>query len=227
MKLFLHMPKCAGTSLKEKLHQEFGKQLELDYDSYFLTPQFKRSKKILSALKSSKYFDADKVVFGHFFPVKYIGDTIPVTHKLVTILRDPISRLISHYKFWKLYEKSADVYVWKKMKSENWSLSDFIMCDEMRNLYSQYLTQCPLSYFSYIGVYENLNESVRKCLAEIGAENPSDYHVPHMNKTGKVETEELSPAFLKQARDWHQDDYLIYNYAVHKFHKDAHIGPQK
>ena len=211
------MPKCAGWSLREKLRDELCEQLELDYDSYFKIPQKERSEKILSALKHPKYLNANKVVYGHFFPVKYIGDAIPCNHKLVTILRDPINRLISHYKFWRL-NTFDDSYLWEKMTSENWTLSDFIMSDEMRNFYSQYFVHCPVGYFSYIGIYENLDESIHKCFMEIGLEGMSDYCAPHTNKTGKLKTEDLSPAFLKQARNWHSDDYLIYDYAVRKFH---------
>ena len=221
MRLFLHIPKCAGTSIKEILENQCSNNLSLDYDSYFRLPKPERAKKILHSLENPTAVDDSHVVYGHFFPVKYIGDRKPINLTLVTILRDPLSRLISHYEFWNNRDFS-DHYLWRKMKENSWTLSQFIMSDEMRNFYSQYFSQCPLQLFSYIGIYENLIESTNECLTALRL-NGNLVSIPHSNKTPNKLFENLSHNFLKEAQDFHSDDYLIYNYALKKF--NPHIKP--
>lgn len=216
MRLFLHMPKCAGTSIKRMLETEIIEQVAFDYDSYFKIPESERSEKIRQSLDSPIKCIGKEIVYGHFFPVKYIGNTKPANLRLVTILRDPIERLISHYNFWNSGIFS-DHYLWAKMKRENWKLKDFIMREEMRNFYSQYLTQIPLQFFSYIGIYENLTESVEMCLSTLGLKLRNTIP-PHLNKTEFNQKSELTNDFIEEAKKFHFHDYVIYDYALSNYH---------
>jgi hypothetical protein len=221
MRLFLHMPKCAGTSIKRILETLKSEKIFFDYESFFKIPKSKRSEKILNSFNNPTRINENEIVFGHFFPIKYIGDKIPINFKLVTILRDPIERLISHYYYWNKGDFSHH-YLWRKMRQNNWTLSQFIMCSEIQNLYDQYFCQCPLQFFSYIGIYENLVESTQKCLSSIGLSgNFTD--IPHYNITSNKLSLELSDSFIKEAQDFHALDYLIYKYAIKKFH--SHFKP--
>ena len=65
-----------------------------------------------------------KFTFGHFFPIKYFGSYGKEKDVfLTTFLRDPISRLASHYSFWSNSGKAH--YLQKKMTMENWSFEEF------------------------------------------------------------------------------------------------------
>lgn len=216
MRLFLHMPKCAGTSIKKLLEIHCHNEIIFDYDSFFKIPKSKRSLKILNSFNNPTSVNGNEIIFGHFFPIKYIGEKSPINLKLVTILRDPLERLISHYYYWNKGDFS-DHYLWRKMKQNKWTLPQFIMNCEMQNLYDQYFCQCPLQFFSYIGIYENLVESTQKCLSTIGLSgNFTD--IPHYNKTSSKLSTKLSDSFIKEAQDFHSLDYLIYKYAIKKFH---------
>ena len=217
VQLFLHMPKCAGSSVKVLLQELLGPKLELDYDSYFSLPKEKRSDVLLKCLKKPSFVSNDKIIYGHFFPIKYIGDSVLSNLKLVTILRDPISRLISHYNFWNSNDFS-DHYLWRKMISEKWTLEEFIMSNEMKNFYSQYLSLCPIQLFSYIGIFENLEESVQKCFLSLGIGKNHTITLPHINSSNKLNYSEISDKFLNEAKSFHAEDYIIYNYARQKFH---------
>lgn len=215
---FLHIPKCAGTSIRELLKLNYANEVIFDDESFFRIPKHKRTHELLNSLNYPKSVNENNFVFGHFFPIKYIYDQNSSELKLVTILRDPLERLKSHYFYWNNGDFS-DHYLWRKMQENKWTLSQFIMSDEMRNFYDQYLCQCPLQFFSYIGIYENLIESTRNCLLNIGLSG--DFaDLPWLNKTSNKLPRELSESFIREAQDFHAQDYLIYNYAIKKFHSD-------
>lgn len=219
MRLFLHMPKCAGTSIRSILEALAPNDLVIDYQSYFSSPRPERSEKILRALLEPLDLGPEKFVYGHFFPVKYLGVQAAHASTLVTIIREPIDRLISHYYYWNAGDFSAH-WIWRKMKEEEWSLERFILSDEMRNFYSQYLAHTSLGQFAYIGVYENLTESVHRCLRELGlAMNSSE--LPHLNARTSPRTSGIGAHFLEQARAFHSEDYIIYRYALERWH--SHI----
>ena len=56
---------------------------------------------------------------------------------LVTVLRDALERLASHYSYWKSVELPGH-FLWKWMIAEDWTFAEFAMSNEMRNFYSQY-----------------------------------------------------------------------------------------
>jgi hypothetical protein len=86
-KLFLHIPKCAGSSVLAMLIEAIPDHLEKDYDSFFRIPRPQRNQVLLNSLLSPTEIPTDKVVYGHFFPVKYIGTAKHRDFRLVTILR--------------------------------------------------------------------------------------------------------------------------------------------
>lgn len=224
VRLFVHMPKCAGTSVKQVLEADMAERGEsarliFDYDSYIKIPGSQRVDRILKDLDDPVEVPDDALVYGHFFPVKYIGAQRLDDLRLVTILRDPLDRLISHYHFWKSGDFS-DHYLWRKMKDSEWTLEDFILCDEMRNFYSQYFSQVPLQFFSYIGIYEDLDRSVASCLSALGIDTDT-VSTPHLNVTGLTQSNELSDRIVALARELHSQDYLIYEYARLRFHSGA------
>ena len=79
MRLFLHMPKCAGSSIKKLLELNNKDLLILDYESFFTEPKTERDKKILQCLEQPEILNTEKIVYGHFFPVKYIGKAVHPT----------------------------------------------------------------------------------------------------------------------------------------------------
>lgn len=215
MKLFLHMPKCAGTSVLNILENKFEDNIIKDYDSFFKIPQEKRNEKIKESIELKNNVPEDKIVYGHFFPVKYLANYQEKTI-LVTILREPIERLKSHYKFWNL-DDFSEHYLWRKMKEKNWTFEEFALCSEMQNFYSQYFTGIKLSDFTFIGIYENLDYSIEKCLLELDVK--FDKKIPHLNVTENNKSINLDIELIEKIKKFHSKDYEIYEYAANKFHK--------
>lgn len=217
MKLFVHMPKCAGTSILNLLEQNTTNRLIKDYDSYFKIPINLRDQKINENFKSDLILPNEKIVYGHFFPIKYLANST-VKATLVTILRDPIQRLQSHYKYWNTGDFS-DHYLWRKMKQEEWSFEDFALSSEMQNFYAQYFTRISLNDFSFIGVYENLDYSVKRCFEEL--EISFDKKIPYLNTSEKKININLNDNLINKIKKSHSDDYEIYNYALNYFNHKA------
>ena len=218
MKLFLHMPKCAGTSVYRMINKRLGSDCLRDYDSFFRVPIPKRYLKISKFLASPAPVSPDSLVYGHFFPIKYTGLTRNNDIKMVTILRDPARRMLSHYNYWNSLE-SENHYLWEKMKSQKWSFHDFAFSREMRNFYAQYFFGVPVSKFSYIGIYENLENSIERCFSELGIPSDDDNDIPHLNVSPKSTDAALSGELLDKFKEFHAKDYAIYNYACDTFHR--------
>lgn len=211
MRLFLHMPKCGGVSVRRLLESHLSSRLTIDYMSYGTLDPSSRRNEINKALEHPKNVGEDQVIYGHFYPVKYFGRTLNQNYKIVTILRDPIERLVSHYFYWKRTEH-PDHYVYRKFRAESWTLEQFIMSEDLKNFYAQFLTDFPLKRFDYIGVYERLEESVRECLRALDLK--IDFHtLPHLNSNKNHEKSQvlLSNSFLREAQEFHAWDYSVYN----------------
>lgn len=216
MKLFLHMPKCAGTSVLNILENNLKDNLIKDYDSFFKVPQEKRSEKIKESIKLKISFPEEKIVYGHFFPIKYLANS-QNKKILVTILREPIQRLQSHYKYWNSGDFS-DHYLWRKMKIQSWTFEDFALSSEMQNFYLQYFVDINLSDFNFIGIYENLDFSIAKCMEKLNVK--CDKKIPHLNITDSSKSIYLNIDIYEKIKKFHSKDYEIYEYAVNKFHKN-------
>jgi hypothetical protein len=214
--LFVHIPKCAGTSVRSILEANFPNRLELSYESYFRVPMPERTKIIAEVLENPVAIANQNIVYGHFLPIKHLGKNLDRSVKLTTILRDPLERMRSHYVFWNagVFEH----YLWDKMKAQNWSFSDFAFSPEMRNFYSQYSIHVPVERYDYIGLYENLEVSVRGCFAALGLGLPNNSVVPHTNASQEQPVDLISRIDRDAFRQWHAEDYAFYGAAKQLFH---------
>ena len=218
LRLFLHMPKCAGTTIKDWLSANMSNAVRFDYESYFKIPRCERNTSILKKLLEPESGDRDKIIYGHFFPVKYFGTQKPENYKLVTILRDPVDRVLSHYKYWNS-ESFPDHYLWRKMKENSWSFEEFAFCEEMQNFYSQYLIQVPVGSFDYIGLFEDFEKSVSRCFEVLGVDRANGIGSHRANMSNGITLDAIDGNVLKKLKQHHAEDYLIYEYAREQYHK--------
>jgi len=210
--LFLHMPKCAGTSMRITLQEHFKDNFVGDYDNLFRIPKPSRDLLIHDLLKSPiPDLPKDTFIFGHFFPVKYIKNSVINKDeiRLITFLRDPVERLSSHYAFWKSGDFSNH-YLWRTMIKEDWSFARFALSKEMKNYYSQVLSQIPISYFDFVGIHENVGKDWERLCDYLKMKRQA---LPLTNRSNSdYILSKIDAALLKEIKEFHSEDYLIYNY---------------
>ena len=217
--LFLHMPKCAGSSMRKILKQKFKENYVKDYQSFHKSTKEEQNKLILDSIESPKKVKKDSFVFGHFYPVKYLGKNNfnKKEFRLITFLREPLERLASHYSFWTNSKK--DHYLWTKMTKENWTFKEFCLSEEMKNFYSQYLIHVPISNFDFVGTQENIKqdwERLCKFLEIEFVELPKINETPNQiirtlfKKTPKEILKKLSDQDKQEIEEFHSLDVDLY-----------------
>jgi len=155
MLIFVHIPKTAGTTIKNSLLKHFQKDIYLDYNkplSDDIKSRAKRAVDYILKYNRKKY----ACIFGHFQAKKY---KFIKNARYCTFLRDPIDSLCSHYFYWQ-YNPDFSNSMCRKLHTENMSLPEFANLHLQRHFYSFFLKGIKLKSFDYIGIFEYFQESI-------------------------------------------------------------------
>ncbi|MEP1471518.1 MAG: hypothetical protein ABJK25_11130 [Halieaceae bacterium] len=161
------MPKTAGLSFRAALEEHYGAAFQPDYSDFPLAQRPEEAQAAASRFAEetvSERYDAIACIHGHFLPVKYMGLAKITNCTFVTWLRDPIARLISHYAYWhRSYDPTSEETssLHRKVVEEAWSLEQFCLSPQLRNVYSRFLWQFPLDRFDFVGITEFFEEDLR------------------------------------------------------------------
>ena len=139
--IFPHIPKCAGTSVKE----QFSNRTDVFLD-YFCHPTWIHvadtvaGKALQAELKSQLPERSDWIVFGHFEASAY--DDIDYDFK-VLLLRDPLERAVSHFHYIKQSLPDNDVTRRRHrevglIKDDQMSFEEFADLDHIRHFYGKF-----------------------------------------------------------------------------------------
>ena len=207
----VHIPKTAGSSFKKILEAYFEDKILFDYeDAPINTPPFFRKYKALkdSFLTPKRLHGNARCIHGHFMPYKYSRLDRNKT-LFVTWLRNPLERMISHYKYWIRTYTPQSPRLHRKIVEEKWSLEDFCFSPATRNFYAQFLWSFPLELFDFIGITESFDEDLQvfgqKFLSKEALKSESENVAP-------PEAARFSPSesFRVRFEDFHAEDYRMY-----------------
>jgi hypothetical protein len=165
--IFLHLPKAAGSTLNRLIEWEYPLS-----EMYSIDPVFFRFSWAHLQRLSKKRLRRTRMFKGHMLFGLHAILPQPATY--ITVLREPVDRVISAFYFMRSY-KLHPLY-WK-FKFENWSLEDFVRRSPRDNVQckiiagAEYNTPCTaeicekakehlIRYFSVVGLSERFEESL-------------------------------------------------------------------
>lgn len=127
-KIFLHIPKCGGTTLTRWLESRFPEERR-----FHVNPDdIAGSKAELSCMPAEERERID-LLLGH---ISYGWHALlPGPCRYFTILRDPISRVVSHYSYVR-WMTLHDHYPRSTVEAEGMTLGEYVasgVCDEINN----------------------------------------------------------------------------------------------
>ena len=208
--LSVHIPKTAGGTFEKCLRRVYGSGLVLHYGS----PQPEISAET-------------RVIHGHFlagaFSRKY------PEAKLVTWLRNPVERFVSHYFYYKgayeLEEEGGNVRreeLARLLWEEKLSMLQFAEHHSVKNIMTKFLNNIPLTDFFFAGVFENFQEDFAWLRKSLGwPVMPLDqvrrrelFFKPHFRHYDEYANFKLEPAARARIEELNKADMELYLAAV-------------
>ncbi len=195
--IFVHVPKCAGTSFRENVLKPIYKG-KFYYDKTMTLSKKEKAYNIKNDLMlynwdtpvfPENYEDYD-VIGGHFAFEKYAHLNVP----MITFLREPIDRIISHYHFY----RDADRFYMDK------SIVEF------SKIYANFMTRQigNLNKLAFVGLTEYYDESVKRFADQFGLDLPKNRNKKH--REDKV-VHTITDEERKVIKELNKDDYELYS----------------
>ncbi len=165
--IFLHVPKAAGSTLNRLIEWEYPLSEIYSIDPVFYTWSWAHLQRLSQErLKKTRIFKGH-MVFG-------LHAILPQPATYITVLREPVDRVLSAFYFMRSY-KLHPLY-WR-LKFANYSLEDFVRRSRRENVQckilagAEYNEPCTaeicetakenlLRYFSVVGLFERFEESL-------------------------------------------------------------------
>jgi hypothetical protein len=220
--IFLHIPKAGGSTL----HRIIEKQYEPS--TIFTIPSFYSSKEEFRQAAEFQLKEI-KVLKGHMF--FGLPDVLPNPSTYITLLRDPVERIISHYYY---VLRTPIHYLYKDVKAKNMSLKEYAcsgLSVELDNGqtrlisgfnfrdHSQPASQEMLevakqnlkSQFAVVGSVENFNKTLMLLKKEFGWKMP--FYVKQNTTKNRLLKERVSKETLDVIKKHNELDIELYRYA--------------
>ncbi len=235
--VFLHVPKAAGTSMIELLSRNFAAEEVL---------RVRNTHRSLSELAGDidlAIAEGKKFICGHFpyAAVAHLGDEIDI----VTMLRDPVRRLASLYKFWRSRDPgsaggSASEFACRVSRAL--SFEEFVACthpviasatqDEMCKALVGHVSQTPEGLDSAerfqcardslgrmaFGLVGEMTESIRLLSRRLRLNLLDEIHVNRTDHLPEIEVSQTAREIILRNN---QGDTMLHNYAERLFQREA------
>jgi hypothetical protein len=166
---FIHLAKTGGTTFVGNLY----KNMDFDVDFIDLGPHGNNYRKEHSRLplekRTQEELEKIKIIAGHLVYWNVSALFPNRESRFITFLREPISRVISHYTF-DSSKENISFSDWYK----NWihNQTYYFLCDHLQEQTLQGVLE-KLKQFWHIGVQANLNASLNHIYTTLGL--PLDY----------------------------------------------------
>lgn len=228
MVISVHLPKTAGSTFRDTLALVYGDAMFYDYGDQFGFVDVRPPTPAMQAIRWRRrlryrpYIKAsDKCIHGHFLASKYL-DKYPDA-KLITWMRDPVERVVSHYHYWKRKPDPAHS-ICRHLVDNKLSLLEFAQLAQMRNLQARYLDNVPLSRFSFVGLQAHFDAMIETLWPLLGV--PA---VPVQTKNTNASKSvganyELDASVRAQIAELNSADVALYSEAVERAQASGRIA---
>ncbi len=147
-----------------------------------------------------------KVVIGHVATAQMIPYLPVAEHQYRTIVREPLDRMWSHYRYWRGHKGDVG-HRFAPPYDAKMTFEEFALLPALANYQTQATGTDP-SIYEAIGTTEKLSAFARK--TDLITQ---DKHAPILNHFDTEILPELSDEFIKKFEQLHADDYVFYEYA--------------
>jgi hypothetical protein len=219
--LFDHLPKCGGTTVMKYLTGHYPDRLI--FHSCSLRPletmeMFSRQ----SEIKRHSY----SLITGHL--VRHLIHFVSPTCLTVTLLRDPVERITSHYFY---ARSSPEHYLHETIHCHRMTLKDYVSCnlsEELRNWYTTYFTDLSIdqaeahpersvaaalqilsSSYDIIGTLEAFGSFIESLRSRAGLWKPYRGRI-HNSTPNRPLTSHLPPAAIEAIQSSNHLDLALY-----------------
>ncbi len=220
--IFLHIPKAGGSTL----HRIIEKQYEPS--TIFTIPSFYSSKEEFRQAAEFQLKEI-KVLKGHMF--FGLPDVLPNPSTYITLLRDPVERIISHYYY---VLRTPIHYLYKDVKSKNMSLKEYVcsgLSGELDNGQTRLIAgfnfsdtaqpasqemlevakQNLKSHFAVVGIAEEFNKTLIILKKGFGWKMP--FYVKENTTKNRLMKERIPKETLDVIKKHNELDIELYRYA--------------
>ncbi len=226
--IFLHLPKTAGSTLHKIIEREYKSKSIYSLDN-FKTKEAVEEFKSLPEVQRSEI----QVLKGH---MRFgLHEYLPQPSSYITILREPVDRVISHYYY---VLRKPNHHLYEQVKSKNMSLKDYVssgITKELDNsqarLLSSIAADIPFGECSP-DVLESAKRNLEEHFAVIGLADKFDetlillkrafnWRTPFYIKANITKNrplkEDISQETLDIIKNYNELDIELFNYAKQKF----------
>lgn len=201
----IHIPKTAGRSLLKALTDAYGVEQVLVVNRKAFRE--KRSDALDELRK--RITPQTRVIHGHIHlsDISELLNEYP-SARLITFLRDPVDRVISHYFHEKrILEETGHLSAFKEVPVD--TLANYAGDEQSRNVMSRFLGGMPLSRFFFIGCFENFAADLQRLMQMLGKplkEIPNE----NINRSQSPLRYNITPADREMIVSLNEDDVSLY-----------------
>jgi len=205
--VFVHVPKCGGTTFIHNVNLIYPGQNFQDFSyKHYRSFGMVRLKYISPPDPPGFSYEKEyKMIYGHFTAKKWKKLGLPI----VSIVRDPVERVISNYCTWKKVGRKG---YFRNIK-EVWGIRRY--ADYNSNFMHGQLGE-DLDLFLFIGIQERYNKSIRKIGRLLGITFPRDIGV-HNVTPDRLEIMQEDKEYIESVN---QKDRKLYENIVRGFHEN-------
>ncbi len=135
MQLFIHIPKTAGTSLREALQRRYGKRIAYAYGNHPLTHPILATEEGPREKRTALEAQGIELIFGHMH-YRYWQHAFDRS-EVLAVLRHPVDRCLSHYQHY--LSHPGDTLLADQVQGGEISLQTFAKHPTMTNLQAKTL----------------------------------------------------------------------------------------